>query len=153
MTVYDLRHCVAASDQMKLVPILNVNVAGELVTPTQSREQPGFLSFFGPDNLAAPRDDASARRLLVKLAGETIAAIEIELRPQHIPFGLRGSRWRRSSRSTAGTRPLRPSSAAAPTRTVRVENGPAVLDSSINGSPLAFHFDFQLEIRGLAALP
>lgn len=88
MPVDDMGHHVSASDKMQLVPIVHMDVTGQLLTIPQRRQQPRTLILLGSDELSPPSDDAASGRLLIELPGIPIAPIEIELRAEHVPLGL-----------------------------------------------------------------
>ena len=57
--IYDVDHLVATRDDMKLVPVIDLDVAAKLVAVAQERQKPRLFTFFGSDYLAAPRYDTA----------------------------------------------------------------------------------------------
>src|SRR5579871_51193 len=88
VAVDDVSHGISARDEVQLIPIVDVNVPGERLAIAERGQQAGAFALFGMDHLAAPRDDPTPSGLLIELAGVAIAAVEVELRAQHVPLGL-----------------------------------------------------------------
>src|SRR5689334_4215796 len=125
---------------MELIPVIDFDVAAQLVAIAQSGQQAWFSARFGPHNLAAPGDNAASGGLFVKLAAVGVTAVEIELRAAHIPFGLRGGGGRRSARLTTGAVSLRGARSAG--GRIRRQDGTPILNPAIHGCAFAAHFEF-----------
>src|ERR1700736_1272319 len=97
---------MAARDDVCLIPVVDVDVAAERFEIANRPDDPGRLTFVRLDNLPPIRFDEPRRRAtLVVLTRIAIEPVEIELRPDEIPFGVR-HRIRSSARLPARARTL-----------------------------------------------
>ena len=80
VTVQDLRHLMAARDDMQLVPVVDLVIAAEFVDVAQCGKQARFLFLLRLHNITTPRNNSAAGCLFVKLSSETVTGVKIVLR-------------------------------------------------------------------------
>ena len=114
---------VPAGDDVELIPVVDLDVAAQFVLIAERGQQPRRFTLLRAHHLSAPRNNPAAGRLFVVLAAVAVRAVEIELRSQHVPFGLGFSRWRRTARGSAGAK-RRPQPVSLPPAGAEAESRP-----------------------------